>query len=298
MTNNFKNISVNRYSLPLILFFILTIIGLVYGCAESSQEESKKIYGSVDAKRSARFNLQLGLGYLEQGDVERAKGKFLKALQQAPDMPEVHYNIAHFYYLIDENHSADQHFNQAIKYANKSSKGVLGAAHNNYGVFLCQVKKFKLADEHFKLAINDMHYADTASAYENAGLCALKTNNQSEAKLYFENAIKKNPLSVKALIEISELYVKDNELDKAKLYLDRYNQLSSPSQRSVLLDLKIAKLQNDTSKINELTQVILKKYPDTKNWLNESQNYSQVDKSDYNNKLVKYTEIGELINIA
>lgn len=284
-----------------ILILLLTIF--LFSCSANNEYslDEQATYENIDLPRAAKFNLQLGMGYLEQGDVERAKGKFLKALKQSPKMPEVHYNMAHFYYLIDEYKLADSHFKKAIRFAKGSSKGVLGTARNNYGVFLCQTKKYDAAEFEFLTAIDDPDYADTASAYENAGLCALKANSPKKAKQYFQRAIKQNPLSTKALIEVADLYYKDNEITNARFYLDRYHQLTSSSKRSMLLSLRIANQEDNPQLVESLTQAIIDKYPNIKSAVNEinigNEKYSKNNKSPYNDKLVKYTEIGELSNI-
>jgi type IV pilus assembly protein PilF len=282
----------------LLLCFVL--LYSIIACSEISNTNSLSIKNNIDPERAAKFNLQLGLGYLEQGDVERAKGKLLRAYEQAPKSPEVHYNIAHFYYLIDENATADYHFKQAIYYSHHNNNSVLGTAYNNYGVFLCQTKRYKEADQNFQLAIADLQYADTSSAYENAGLCALKTGDKQQAQAYFEKALKTNPLSTKALIEVSDLYTNNEDYDKAKIYLDRYTRIASENKRSLLLALKLAKLQNDQSNYDDLTSRLLTKYPDpdTKQYIEYMQSYSSIDKSLHSSKLVKYTDIGKLKNIG
>lgn len=279
---------------------ILALVILNVGCSnvDNLAENQGANYGEIDNQRAAKFNLQLGLGYLEQGDVERAKGKLIKALKQAPYMPETHYNIAHFYYLIDEYELADTHFKKAISYSKNSSKGVLGTAKNNYGVFLCQTKRYQEAERQFLGAVDDPNYADTASAYENAGLCFLKAEEKDKAQYYFEKTIKQNPLSTKALIELSELYVLNNNYKQAKFYLERYDQLGATNKRSLMLSLKLAKAQGDNKKIQEITDLLFKKYPNLKNDLESTESYSKKDKSIYNNKLVKYTDIGELNTIS
>lgn len=267
--DNKKNNLIIKYFC--ISFVILLFTILMQGCMSPAQDSKSAksdgeagAYGTVNLPRSAKYNVQLGLAYLEQGDVERAKDKFLKALKQAPRMPEGHYNLAHFYYLIDEYDLADKHFNQAIDYSNDSgnSAGVLGTARNNYGVFLCQIKKYQKAQEQFLLAIEDESYVDTASAYENAGLCALKSNDKSLAQNYFDKAIKQNPLSAKALIELSEFNLADKNYSKAKMYLQRYNQANKPSRRSLLLNLKLATMLGDKTEIESITASINEKFPD------------------------------------
>lgn len=281
-----------KIKLTLVLL-IISCIAFLSSCALDSESRSndnssgvKGAYGAVNLPRSAKYNVQLGLGYLEQGDVERAKDKLLKAINQAPRMPEAHYNLAHFYYLIDEYEMADQHFRLAIDYAQDSGNNasVLGTARNNYGVFLCQTKKYKEAEQQFFLAIDDSNYIDTASAYENAGLCAQQAGNKQLAYNYFDKAVKQNPLSSKSLIELSEYSLEQKDYVKAKTYMQRYNQIASANKRSLLINLKLAKALGDQSEINNLNAIIKKQFPELK--------------SASNSKTIKYSEIGKLNKIT
>ncbi|MBP9722524.1 MAG: type IV pilus biogenesis/stability protein PilW [Gammaproteobacteria bacterium] len=299
----------------ILIIFIASITLTISGCSETynnsnnsltNNEASNGNYGNVDLTKSAKYNLQLGVGYLEQGDVERAKDKFLKAAKQAPKMPEVHYNLAHFYYLIDDLDSADQHFNQALDYSADNTNGVSGTAHNNYGVFLCQTKQYTKAYEQFAEAVNDKNYADTASAYENAGLCALKAGDKSLAKHNFAKALKQNPLSEKSLIELSQLSVDNKDFQKAKAYLYRYNQTNTPDKRSLMLNLEVAKSLGDMAEVKNISAIIREKFPDLVNLLNllnepGNDNARKYKKSrqikisqNANLEDIKYMEIGKL----
>lgn len=277
------NINVKLPKLHIVKLVVINFLALLLllnnGCtSDADKVNSQGKHSTKNLNRSAKYNVQLGLGYLEQGDVERAKDKFLKAIKQSPELPEAHYNLAHFYYLIDEQGLALQHFSQAVSYASSSTSGVLGTAHNNFGVFLCQTKKFHEAEQEFLQAINDEHYADTASAYENAGLCALKEKNKIKAKYYFAKAVKNNPLSQKALIELADLNIANKNYDEAAQYLDRYKQIVAEDKRYLLASLKIAQFKGDKQGANKITKVFLEKYPEEKSSLENNKYVS--DKED------------------
>lgn len=263
-----KLIRIIRFNLFLFFFINLTACDTGNNLASMGYNNQAKnlkrsnhvISNNTDLNKSAGYNVQLGLGYLEQGDINRAKAKFLKALKQAPKMPEVHYNIAYFYYTIHDYELAEMHYQQAIEHAYNRVPEALGMAYNNYGIFLCQTDRFKEADVQFKLAIADKNYIDTASAYENAGLCAIKAQNKKIALNYFEKANKINPLSAKSLIELGALNYEFRDYQKAKLYMSRYNQVALRNKRSLSIDLNIARALGDKKQEDEVVQLIESKY--------------------------------------
>lgn len=149
-------------------------------CIDNQQAE--------DHKLSAQYNARLGLAYLSQGNMVLAKTKLLRALKQSPHDPNVNAALAYFFEQTKDINLADEYYKNALKLSGNS-----GAQLHNYASFLCRISQFQKADRYFMLAINDVHYADTAKAYENAGLCSLKANNKKQAIEYFTQAINKDP---------------------------------------------------------------------------------------------------------
>jgi len=143
-----------------IIFYVIFCI-VITSCSSSSLKSQEK---------AANYNAQLGLAYLQQGDIKLAKTKLLLALQQSPSStPLILDSMAYFLEVTGENKLAEAYYLKAIKYFPKN-----GAAQNNYGVFLCRHKRYKESLHHFSLAVKDNKYLNTAQAYENARLCALK----------------------------------------------------------------------------------------------------------------------------
>jgi type IV pilus assembly protein PilF len=149
---------------------------------------------------AAKYNAQLGLAYLQQGDVSRAKSKFLLALQQAPEDPLVLDSMGYFLDLTGQSAAAEKYYLLALAIEPQD-----GASENNYGGYLCRNHRSKEAIQHFLLAAQDIHYLNTASAYENAGICALKIPDKKLAKQYLQQALVIDPNLIsakKALVNI------------------------------------------------------------------------------------------------
>ena len=58
---------------------------MLTGCMITEHEGEN--YVKPDLEKAAQLNVQLGLGYLQRQNVERAKTRLLKALEQAPNSP-------------------------------------------------------------------------------------------------------------------------------------------------------------------------------------------------------------------
>lgn len=139
---------------------------------------------SENNKTAADYNAQLGLMYLEQGNINLAKSKLLLALKQSPDEPLILDAMAYFLECTGEIKSAENYYLYAIKRAPKN-----GAVQNNYGTFLCRQKRYQESLGRFLLAVKDSNYLNTAHAYENASQCAAKIPNKKLAKEYMQKAL-------------------------------------------------------------------------------------------------------------
>jgi len=149
--------------------------------ADDKDNEDKKI-------ATAKINTQLGMAYLERQEVQRAKQKLLIALDEAPTIPETWYSMAYFLESTGNNEEAGKYYLKAVELAPKR-----GDVQNNYGTYLCRKGEYKNSIQHFLLATKDPEYLDIGSAYENAGLCAMKSSNKKLATHYFTLALMQDP---------------------------------------------------------------------------------------------------------
>jgi type IV pilus assembly protein PilF len=145
--------------------------------------------------KSALINTQLGITYLQRHQVQLAKQKLLLALREAPNIPETWYAMAFYLEVTGDNTQANQYYLKALSLSPDN-----GEAHNNYGTFLCRSGNYNGAIAQFMAAVQDNNYLDTSSAYENAGLCAMKIPDRKLAMSYFNKALVQDPNMPTSLI--------------------------------------------------------------------------------------------------
>lgn len=132
----------------------------------------------------SKDNVVLGLTYLRLGDKARAKEKLLRAVDETPQDPVALDAMAYFWEQTGNDQFAADFYRRAYTLAPQE-----GAVLNNYGVFLCKHREYQKAEELFTKAENLQNYINTSKVYENAGLCALMTNDKAKAKDYFTKAL-------------------------------------------------------------------------------------------------------------
>jgi len=199
---------------------------------KTNQAETSK---KPDLSKAASFNVQLGLGYLKQGDRPRAKKKFLIALEQEPNSPDVNASIAYYFEKTNELDQAKKYYLKAISL---SSNG--GAQLNNYGTFLCRQGQYTKAETYFLKAVKDEQYVHTAGAYENAGLCAQAIPDLDKAKLYFTNALNQDPSRKVSLYELVKIESKEGHETEALEMMQKHPDLVLNDQVFLSLAKEIA----------------------------------------------------------
>lgn len=170
-------------------FIKITLIACMMNFVACSMKTSIKYNEDMSRKiHTARLNAQLGIAYLEKNDMQRAKQKLLLSLAQAPTIPEPWYSMAWFLEVTGNKPEANIYYLKAIAVSPEQ-----GAANNNYGAFLCRSGHYQAAIQQFLLAAHAPIYLNPAAAYENAGLCAKKLPDNTQASGYFRQALKSDP---------------------------------------------------------------------------------------------------------
>lgn len=248
-----------------LIFCILMSILLLTGCSTTTAPESpisnKNVETAVSEPNTtaADYNIQLGMGYLDEGDVSRAKRKFLLAMDQAPDWPPVQEALGYFFENTGETNTAEKHYQKAIELDPTS-----GSAQNNYGTFLCKLKKYEEADKHFMLAVQDSKYLKTAEAYENAGLCAMQIPDNVKAAAYFSKAIAQDPKRSSSYLELAQINYQQGQYELAQKYFAQYQLLVSELDPEALwLGVRLARIQKDDASIARYSLLLQNRYPDS-----------------------------------
>jgi len=150
-----------RYSIP----FVLLIMVLLSGCVTTSDRVPDNVKASA-------INVQLGMGYLQQDNMEQASEKLSKALRQDPNSASAHNAYGILQERLLQKEKAEEHYKIATELEPGNS-----AAANNYGTFLCRNKREAESEKYFLRAVENPLYNTPEYAYTNAALCLLTINS-------------------------------------------------------------------------------------------------------------------------
>jgi type IV pilus assembly protein PilF len=195
---------------------------------------------AANQKDAAAYNVQLGLDYLNQGDLQRAKDKLDKALTQNPDNPDVHSARATLFEAMREIPKADDEFRIALRLAPKDPR-----IQNNYAVYLCQTGRTDEGVKTFLQAANNPLYATPEAAYTNAGVCLRAAKRDDEARADFTRALQLKPNFAEAAFQLATLQFQHAELVPARAGIDNFLGNFDATADLLLLGVQVARAQGD-----------------------------------------------------
>ena len=242
-----------------VLICVLASV-FVMGCV--SEQVSGKEKKGLDKGRALELHIQMALGYVEKGNRESARHHLTKAFEIDKDSATAANAMAMLYQLEGEQALAEEHFKLALKRDKK-----LTVAHNNYGIFLYNQKRYPEAFGQFELAAADLAYTNRSQALTNVGKAALKLGNEVRAQAAFEHACILDRKNADAFIELADINFQKQEYADAKRNLDVYAAISDHSARSLMLAIRLEKIFGNKDKEASLALMLKSKFPYSKEFL-------------------------------
>jgi type IV pilus assembly protein PilF len=211
----------------------LTALALLAGCAASAQ----RAHSSKDA---ASYNVQLGVAYLNQGEIALAKDKLDRAYAEDPSSPDVHSARAMLFARLGDPDKADSEFRTALRLAPHDPQVV-----NNYAVYLCQHGRTDEGVKRFEEAAHNALYRTPEAAYTNAGVCLHAAKRDEEARANFGRALQVRPSFAEAAYQLTDLEFQRGELAPARAGIDAFIGSYDATADLLLLAVRVARAQGD-----------------------------------------------------
>jgi type IV pilus assembly protein PilF len=189
---------------------------------------------------AAAYNVQLGIAYMNQGDLERAKDKLDRAATQDPDNADVHSARATLYARLGQADKADEEFRTALRLAPHDPRMV-----NNYAVYLCQNGRTDEGVKRFLEAARNPLYATPEVAYTNAGVCLHSAKRYEDARTNFQHALQVRPNFAEGQYQLANLQFERGEYPAARAGIDNFIGTYQATPDLLLLGVRVARAQGD-----------------------------------------------------
>jgi type IV pilus assembly protein PilF len=231
---------------------------LLSACASSLNAQRNAEKKAAQNRDAAAYNVQLGIAYMNQGDLARAKEKLDRAVGQDPDNADVRSARAMLFQRMGESAKADAEFRTALRLAPQDPKVV-----NNYAVYLCQNGRTDEGVKRFLEAARNPLYPTPDVAYTNAGVCLRTAKRDDEARTDFIRALQLKPNSAEAAFQFADLQFQRGELSSARTLIDGFMTTYAATPDLLLLGARVARKQGDRAAAQRYARRLQLDFPDT-----------------------------------
>ncbi len=228
------------------------------GCVTSS---SRPPPTPASVEEAALYNLQLGIGYLRQGDPQAAREKLEKAIAQQPNLATAHAALGVVFERLEDPEGAERHYRRAVD-LNASDPDNLNAL----AVFVCARKQkpeeaLKLFDRAIAIPLS-VKNANRPMLYTNAGTCA-KSIDLVRSETYLRGALAEDASFPDALFQLADVSLERGNALQARGFIERYLALGKPTPGALWLGVRIEESLKDTAAAGRYADQLRKDFPES-----------------------------------
>ncbi|MFA1240005.1 type IV pilus biogenesis/stability protein PilW [Serratia odorifera] len=231
---------------------LLLAAGLLAGCSGAAPENGA-------ATVAGQTRLQLGLAYLQQGDLDAAQQNLQKAANAAPQDYRTQLAMALYEQRVGDNSAAEQRYQRALQLAPGN-----GSVLNNYGAFLCSLGQYVPAQQRFSAAASAPDYGQVADSLENAGYCFLRAGQNDKARRLLTRTLKADPDKGTPLLVEAEKQFGAGKRAQSQLLLDVYQHVLPASADSLWLQIRFAALAGRQDSVQRYGRQLARSFPQSK----------------------------------
>ena len=196
---------------------------------------------SVDQQGAAESTANMGAEYLRQGDNERARAAFERALAYDSNNFTANWGMAVVSDRMNAVHTAQRYFEDTLAIRDVPS------VYNSYAAFLCRHDQPERGVENFRHALAADSAVDRATTLANAGLCLVRANQRDRAADYFERALALDGQQATALTQMAEIAYHKRDYMRARAFIERADGATRLSPDQLRLAANIEKALNDSA---------------------------------------------------
>ncbi len=225
-----------RISATALALLLAGVLPLPLSAQQAVEAQSQRPAYGADPRARAKIHTELGSLYFQDGNMAVALEELGVAIAADGSYAPA-YNVRGLVRAyLRELGPAEEDFRKAINLAPNDPE-----INNNYGWFLCDNGKPRQAISYFLNAIKNPLYNTPDIAYTNAGSCALKAEDIEGAENYLNSAIRLNgSANLVARLHLANLQYRKSNLGEARRILaEALRAMEPPSAEALWLGLRI-----------------------------------------------------------
>ena len=233
---------------------LLTVL-LMGGCVTT---QSGGLPPPAPKETRVQAQLDLARANLKEGNYERARDPFERALRIDPESVEAHVLYAVLSNGEGEPEIAEDYFRKAVKLGPEDSQAL-----SNFGSYLIASGRPEEAVPLLKRAVEDPGYLQRSQAYENLGIANMRVGDASAAQRAFVRAVSLNPNQARSSLELAKLAYTNGDYTDAQDLYDGFRRNARQSARSLCLGMQIASELDDRDSVASYALALKNLFPNS-----------------------------------
>lgn len=230
----------------------IVVLAVMAGCVSSPGNG----FGEPNAERAAEINLEIATDYLRKNNLNQAKEKIDKAIEQNPRNSKAQMTAGLLYDRLGDTDKADAHFAKGLALDPENPD-----VQNNYGAYLCQKGKYERGEKLMIQAASNKLYRTPEVGYLNAANCARNGGDIKGAEENLRKALAMRPKFAEALFQMADLQYKQTDYLSARGFLERYLEVGRTNPSSLWLGVRIERGLGNTAAAKNYAERLKFEYP-------------------------------------
>lgn len=236
--------------------------GLVLPCllaaALLASEASGQAANPPSLEDAARINARLAVEYMRRNEMQVARDKIERALQQNARDITVQLSAGLVYEQLRDARTAEKHYRQALRIQSDSPQ-----AQNSLGAFLCRNGNAEEGQRMFLAAAGNPLYRTPEVAYTNAGVCARGAGRLDRAEELFRQALAQRTPYAEALVQMAGVSLERGQALQARAFLERYLGQARADAPALLLGYRIEVAIGDAATAEGFATRLRSEFPES-----------------------------------
>ena len=249
----------SRLTLPVLL-----AVALLGACASHQPPQlnpnlapsNTRLAQAEALKSAAADNVQLGLAYLQQGNLPRSREKLDRALKQDPSNANAHAVYGLFYERLGDQKKAEEQFKSAMSIAPDDPAQV-----NIYAGYLCRQGRVDEGVTKFVQVARNALYRTPEIAFTNMGVCLRSRQRDDEAASAFRRALAVKQDYAEAVFQLADLDLAHGRALEARQGVDRYIANYGATADLLLLGVRASRTLGDAQGVERYSKALRSDFP-------------------------------------
>jgi len=215
----------------------------------------------TNSEDAARYNLELGISYLRQNNLQAAREKLERAIREEPDLARAHAVLGIVFERLEDPKGAEREYRRAVELDGMDPDSL-----NALAIFTCSQKQkpeeaLKLFDRAIAVPLS-VKDANRPMLYTNAGTCA-KGVNLALAENYLRAALAQNPKFRDALFQMADVSLEQGNALQARGFLERFLAQGKATPAALWLGVRIEESLSDAKAARRYGEQLSREFPES-----------------------------------